>query len=589
MSYVNVVNGDTKSTEACEPALLLDESCLNQLDYSLGGCMSRIKSWDEVIDKMVNQLSKWKMRTLSIEGRLTLLKAVFGSMPIYHMSILSWNKVLTSKEKGGLGVSSLFALNRALMFKWFGDFFNQSDSLWVRVIHAIHGVDGRIGRAGNVGYTSIWCDIIKEMDRMPRSGIKSKQWDHLLDSLEGVMLSPSEDRWSWDLNRSGEFSVASARSPISNSHMPLFLLLSRHSIGLGGEQLGSPKQEQGIWEERQPKVEAITLNCKLDTLVPNNKFLLKFTFRPEARNSLVQAVYAFGDSFADSGNNNNRTSVIKANFPPYGKDFMGGISTGRFTNRKTIADYVVEKLGVKDYLPAYLDPALQDTDLPTGVCFASGGAGVDELTSTILNVWSLQDQLEFFKEYIVKLKRIVGEEEANQIISNALYLYNVPAYSKLLADKAENFIQELYNLGARRMAFFNTPAIACYPLTRTVAGGLLRKCSPKFNEEAHFFDNMVIGRIEQLNNTLPQARFAVADYYTIVNEIIEHADEYGFTVLDKGCCGSGVVEAAVLCNPLSTTCLDDSKYLFWDSVHLTDKGYDIVVDHALPRLMYSVL
>nr|GEY29065.1 hydroxyphenylpyruvate reductase [Tanacetum cinerariifolium] len=32
MSYVN---GDTKFTEACEPALLLDESCLNQLDYSL--------------------------------------------------------------------------------------------------------------------------------------------------------------------------------------------------------------------------------------------------------------------------------------------------------------------------------------------------------------------------------------------------------------------------------------------------------------------------------------------------------------------------------------------------------------------------
>nr|GEX17572.1 nucleotide-binding alpha-beta plait domain-containing protein [Tanacetum cinerariifolium] len=36
MSYVNVVKGDTKSTEAYEPALLLDESCLNHLDYSLG-------------------------------------------------------------------------------------------------------------------------------------------------------------------------------------------------------------------------------------------------------------------------------------------------------------------------------------------------------------------------------------------------------------------------------------------------------------------------------------------------------------------------------------------------------------------------
>nr|GEY28631.1 RNA-directed DNA polymerase, eukaryota [Tanacetum cinerariifolium] len=144
------------------------------LRSKVGGCMSRIKSWDEVIDKMVNRLSKWKMKTLSSGGRLTLFKAVFGSMPIYHMSILR-------------------------------------DSLWVRIIHAIHGVDGRIGRDGNVGYTSIWCNIIKEMDRMARSAIESEQWDHILDSLEGVMLNPSEDRWSWDLNGSGEFSVASAR------------------------------------------------------------------------------------------------------------------------------------------------------------------------------------------------------------------------------------------------------------------------------------------------------------------------------------------------------------------------------------------
>ncbi|GKC53420.1 hypothetical protein Tco_1076165 [Tanacetum coccineum] len=51
------------------------------------GNMSRIKSWDEIVDKMVDRLSKWKMKTLLIGGRLTLLKAVLGSMPIYHMSI----------------------------------------------------------------------------------------------------------------------------------------------------------------------------------------------------------------------------------------------------------------------------------------------------------------------------------------------------------------------------------------------------------------------------------------------------------------------------------------------------------------------
>nr|GFC75958.1 RNA-directed DNA polymerase, eukaryota [Tanacetum cinerariifolium] len=55
---------------------------------------------------------------------------------------------------------------------------------------------------------------------MPRSGIESEQWDHLFDSLEGMMLNPSEDRWSWDLNGSGEFSVASARRYIDNNRLP---------------------------------------------------------------------------------------------------------------------------------------------------------------------------------------------------------------------------------------------------------------------------------------------------------------------------------------------------------------------------------
>ena len=43
----------------------------------------------------------------------------------------------------------------------------------------------------------------------------------------------------------------------------------------------------------------------------------------------------------------------------------------------------VEALGIKDTLPAYLDPNLQSNDLPTGVCFASSGSGCDPLTATI--------------------------------------------------------------------------------------------------------------------------------------------------------------------------------------------------------------
>lgn len=42
-----------------------------------------------------------------------------------------------------------------------------------------------------------------------------------------------------------------------------------------------------------------------------------------------------------------------------------------------------EGLGLKTLLPAYRDPFLSNNDLPTGVCFASGGSGLDRFTAGI--------------------------------------------------------------------------------------------------------------------------------------------------------------------------------------------------------------
>ncbi|GJR47194.1 RNA-directed DNA polymerase, eukaryota [Tanacetum coccineum] len=63
-------------------------SCpFSYLGSKVGVSMSRIQDWREVIDKMKHRLSKWKMKSLSIGGRLTLLKSVLGSIPIFNMSI----------------------------------------------------------------------------------------------------------------------------------------------------------------------------------------------------------------------------------------------------------------------------------------------------------------------------------------------------------------------------------------------------------------------------------------------------------------------------------------------------------------------
>jgi hypothetical protein len=78
---------------------------------------------------------------------------------------------------------------------------------------------------------------------------------------------------------------------------------------------------------------------------------------------------------------------------------------------------------VKDTLPAYLNPSLTPQDLPTGVCFASGGSGFDDLTANMQGgVLTMGQQLRYFEQYIEKLKAVVGAEKAADIISKALFI-----------------------------------------------------------------------------------------------------------------------------------------------------------------------
>uniref|UniRef100_A0A7C8YMJ6 Triacylglycerol lipase n=1 Tax=Opuntia streptacantha TaxID=393608 RepID=A0A7C8YMJ6_OPUST len=129
-------------------------------------------------------------------------------------------------------------------------------------------------------------------------------------------------------------------------------------------------------------------------------------------NVTVPALFGFGDSIIDPGNNNHLNTLIKCNFPPYGKDFMGGIPTGRFSNGKIPTDLLAETLSIKEYVPAYLDPNLRPEDLLSGVSFASGACGYDPLTSKVASVIPLSQQLHYFREYTDKVKQIAGEEKA---------------------------------------------------------------------------------------------------------------------------------------------------------------------------------
>ncbi|GJU60430.1 RNA-directed DNA polymerase, eukaryota [Tanacetum coccineum] len=285
------------------------------LGVRVGDNMSLVNAWDETVTKLRKRLTRWKLKTLSIGGRLTLLKSVLGSSPIYNMSLFKapksvinkmegirrdffngiqeghrkiswtkWSKVLAAKKFGGLGVSSFFALNRALLAKWFWRYLTNDGSLWCRVISSIHGGHNQIMSAAQ---PSLWGSIIKEMNslkvqgvdivshfrirvgngsktrfwkdiwigdsqlqhmfprlfalesakdsyvaekldtgisasfrRTVRGGAESYQLDLLLNLLEPISLSSLDDRWVCDLNGDGEFRVKDIRLMIDEFFLP---------------------------------------------------------------------------------------------------------------------------------------------------------------------------------------------------------------------------------------------------------------------------------------------------------------------------------------------------------------------------------
>ncbi|GJY83900.1 RNA-directed DNA polymerase, eukaryota [Tanacetum coccineum] len=108
-------------------------------------------------------------------------------------SWVNWNKVLTAKERGGLGVSSLYALNRGLMCKWVWPFFAHKSLLWSRVIKAIHGPEG-----------GLTLDVRR-----------------IFDLVDLLFVHGKVKKYVWSLENSGEFSVKSIRQVIDANCFPV--------------------------------------------------------------------------------------------------------------------------------------------------------------------------------------------------------------------------------------------------------------------------------------------------------------------------------------------------------------------------------
>lgn len=183
-------------------------------------------------------------------------------------------------------------------------------------------------------------------------------------------------------------------------------------------------------------------------------------------------------------------------------------------------------------------------------------SGKYQYINSLQGVIPLWREVELYKDYQKNLKDYVGEGKANEILSEALYLisvgtndflenyytlpnrrsqFTIKQYEDFLIILARKFIQELYELGARKMSLTGLPPMGCLPLERATNIMDNHGCMEGYNNLAVEFNGKLKGLVAKLNKELPGLKLVFADAFNIFMQIITRPSIYGKLIYTSIC------------------------------------------------------
>ncbi|KAJ4763344.1 RNA-directed DNA polymerase (reverse transcriptase)-related family protein [Rhynchospora pubera] len=175
----------------------LQATCAESGEKYLGICLegrqSAKKTGQMLLDRMWAKLAGWKCSMLSHAGRLVLIKSVLTSLPVYYMNtvripkglidkmmslmakffwgktdkaryltFISWKKICSNIEDGGLGVKDLHKFGEALFMKNIWALMGQEDKLWTDICRAkYYPRIGFWGAMNTAGASQLWKEVVK--------------------------------------------------------------------------------------------------------------------------------------------------------------------------------------------------------------------------------------------------------------------------------------------------------------------------------------------------------------------------------------------------------------------------------------------
>ncbi|PIN20500.1 Triacylglycerol lipase [Handroanthus impetiginosus] len=299
----------------------------------------------------------------------------------------------------------------------------------------------------------------------------------------------------------------------------------------------------------------------------------------EQSSQTVPAMYVFGDSLVDVGNNNHLPlSILKADFPHNG------------------VDYPAEKLGLST-APPYL--AQPNNVFLNGVNFASGGAGVVNTTneSIIKQTIPLPRQVGYFSAVRQTLLKQLGSTAVQEHLSKSLFPVvigsndlinyfdtgsdlpdkNSPQqYVTLMVSTLKELLKGIYGLGGRKFLFIGVAPIGCAPYQRHQS--TTNECNKEANSWSAKYNEELRQMLPELKSELKEFQYTYFDTYSVFVDFIENPATYGFNEIKAACCGLGRLRAKLPCTPLAVYCSNRSDHLFWDIYHPTETAVRLFID-----------
>ena len=251
----------------------------------------------------------------------------------------------------------------------------------------------------------------------------------------------------------------------------------------------------------------------------------------------------YGDSLSDLGRAFAATSSSPTPTPAY-----GGLTGGRFSNGPIWVEYLAARLGI---------PSNPSTNFAIGGA-ATGTVNIGQpLSSSFIGIQTQVNDPDPSKQISDPAALYVIWGGAND------YLFPTPLNpidpTQTIANLAGE-INTLIGRGATNILVPNLPNLGALPLTRNLG----TTQTTALNDLTALHNGGLAAAINQLSIDNPTVRLNLLDVNSLFNQVVANRSSFGFT------------DVTTQCITTTTICANPNTNLFWDDIHPTTAGHQLI-------------